>query len=62
MTLQRESMRVTSLGFCLKVIVNEKPLKLEKTTASVLSVLLVILCSKESLILNKTVKGNVDVI
>ena len=35
-------MRVTPLGFCLRVIVNEKPLNLEKTTSSVLSVLLLI--------------------
>ena len=39
---ERESMRVTPLGFCLRVIVNEKPLNLEKTTSSVLSVLLLI--------------------
>ena len=31
-------MRKTPLGFCLRVIVNEKPLNLEKTTSSVLSV------------------------
>ena len=30
------------LGSCLRVIVNEKPLNLEKTTSSVLSVLLFI--------------------
>ena len=36
----RRSMRVTPLGFCLRVIVNEKPH--EKTTSSVLSVLLLI--------------------
>ena len=30
------------LGFCLRVIVNEKPLNLENTTSSVLSVLLLI--------------------
>ena len=35
-------MRVTSLGFCLRVIVNEKPLNLEKTTFNVLPVLLLI--------------------
>ena len=35
-------MRVTPLGFCLRVIVNEKPLNLEKTTSGVLSVLLLI--------------------
>ena len=34
--------RVTSLGFFLRVIVNQKPLNLEKTTSSVLSVLLLI--------------------
>ena len=32
-------MRVTPLGFCLRVFVNEKPINLEKTTTSVLSVL-----------------------
>ena len=32
----------TPLGFCLRVIVNEKPRNLEKTTSSVLSVLLLI--------------------
>ena len=40
-TRQRESMRVTLLGLCLRVIVNEKLLNLEKTTSSVLSVLLI---------------------
>ena len=35
-------MRVTSLGLCLRVIVNEKPLNREQTTSSVLSVLLLI--------------------
>ena len=42
MTRQKESMRVTPLGFCLRVIVNEKPLNLEKTTSSDLSVLILI--------------------
>ena len=41
-TRHREIIRVTHLGICLKVIVNEKPLNLEKTTSSVLSVLLLI--------------------
>ena len=41
-TRQRERMRVTPLGFCLRVSANEKPLDLEKTTSSVLSVLLLI--------------------
>ena len=40
MTRQREKMRLTPLGVCISVIVNEKPL--EKTTSSVLSVLLLI--------------------
>ena len=40
MTRQKESMRVTPLGFCLRVIVNENPLNLEKTKSSVLSELL----------------------
>ena len=35
-------MRVTSLGPCLRVIVNANPLYLEKTTSSVISVLLLI--------------------
>ena len=35
-------MRETCLGFCLRVIVKRKPLNLEKTTSSVLSVLLLI--------------------
>ena len=30
------------MRFCLRVIVNEKPLNLEKTTSSVLSILLLI--------------------
>ena len=34
--------RLTPLGFCLGVIVNEKPLHFEKTTSSVLSMLLLI--------------------
>ena len=38
---ERESMRVTPSGLCLRVIVNEKPRNLEKTTSSVLSVLLI---------------------
>ena len=32
-------MRVTLIGFCLTVIVNEKPLNLETATSSVLSVI-----------------------
>ena len=39
--IQRE-MRVTPLGFCLRVILNENPLNFEKTTSIVLSVLLLI--------------------
>ena len=35
-------MRVTPLGFCLRVIVIENRLNLEMTTSSVLSVLLLI--------------------
>ena len=38
----QRGMRVTSLGLCLRVIVNEKFLNLEKTTPSVLSGLLLI--------------------
>ena len=34
--------RGTPLGLCLRVIVNEKPLNFEKSTSSVLSVLLLI--------------------
>ena len=40
--IEKESMRVTPLGFCLRVIVNKNPLNLEKTTSSGLSVLLLI--------------------
>ena len=39
-TRQRGRMRVTPLGF--RVVVHEKPQNLEKTTSSVLSVLLLI--------------------
>ena len=38
-TLSLWSMRVTPVGFCLRVIVNEKPINLEKATSSVLSVI-----------------------
>ena len=41
LVIQR-SMHVTPLGFCLGVIVNEKLLNLDKTTSSVLSVVLLI--------------------
>ena len=41
-TRQRGRMRVTPLGFRLRVVVHEKPQNLEKTTSSVLSVLLLI--------------------
>ena len=34
-------MRVTHLGLCIRVIVNENPLNLENTTSSILSVLLI---------------------
>ena len=34
---EREGKRLTPLGFCLRVIVNEKPQSLEKTISSVLS-------------------------
>ena len=37
----QRGMRVTPLGFCLRVIVNEKPLNLKKTTFSVLFVILI---------------------
>ena len=40
--LIQRGMRVTPLGFCLRVIVNEKTLNFEKTTSSVLSILLLI--------------------
>ena len=38
----KRSIRVTPLGLCFRVIVNERPLNLEKTTSTVLSVLLLI--------------------
>ena len=40
--VSQRSMRVTPLGFYLRVIVNEKPLNLEKTISSVLPVLLLV--------------------
>ena len=33
--------RVTPLGFCFRVFVNEKPLNLEKTISSVISVIVI---------------------
>ena len=45
-------LRGTPSGFCLRIIVNEKPLNLEKTTSIVLSVLLNNLCLRLSLIKN----------
>ena len=38
LVIQR-GIRVHPLGFCLGVIVNEKPVNLEKTTSSVLSII-----------------------
>ena len=40
--LIQRGMRITPLGICLRIMVNDKPLNLEKTTSSVLSVLLLI--------------------
>ena len=48
-------MRVTSLGVCLMVIVNES-LNLEKLTTSVLSVLLLIYGCKDVRIINQSCK------
>ena len=42
-------MRTTTLGFCLRVIMNENPLNLEKMTSSVLSVLSLIYDGKYDL-------------
>ena len=41
LVIQR-GMHETPLGFCLRVLANEKPLNLEKMISSVLSVLLLI--------------------
>ena len=41
-------LRITFLGFCLRVIITEKHIHLEKTTSSVLSVILINFCSKSS--------------
>ena len=41
LVIQR-GMRVTPLGYCLRVVVNDKHLNLEKTVSSVLSILLLI--------------------
>ena len=38
-TRQRESRSVTPLSFCLRVIVNEKPVNLERTTSTLLTVI-----------------------
>ena len=40
--LSNSTLRETPLGFCLKVIVNEKPINLEKTT-SIMSYLLLLI-------------------
>ena len=40
--LQDREKACATLGFCPRVIVNEKPPNLEKTTSSVLSILLII--------------------
>ena len=37
---ERESMRVSALGFCLRIILNEQSLFFKKTTSSVQSALL----------------------
>ena len=41
MTRQIENMRVTPLGFCLRVNCERKPLNLEKTTSSVISIIVI---------------------
>ena len=38
----QHNMRVTPLGFCLRVSVNENPINLEKTTSSVIAECLLI--------------------
>ena len=48
LVIQRD-IPVTHFGFCLSVIVNEKPLSVEKTTSSVLSVCLFIYVSNYQL-------------
>ena len=40
--LIQRGMRITPLGIFLRIMVNDKPLNLEKTTSSVLSVFLLI--------------------
>ena len=57
LVIQR-GMRVTPLGFCFRVIVNEKLLNLEKTTSSVRYVLLLIY-EKDALSLSTRVLKNV---
>jgi len=42
--LTQRCLRGTSLGFCLSVIVNEKPLTFENTTYNVYLLLLINLC------------------
>ena len=48
-TRQSESLFTPTLGFCLRVIVNENLINLEKTTSSVLAVILINLCVKLTL-------------
>ena len=54
-TRQRERMRVIHLGLCLRDIVNEKPINLEKTTSSVLSVLLLLYVTNNQRLFRKLV-------
>ena len=49
LVIQR-GIHVAPLGFCLRIIVNEKLLNLEKTTSSVLYVLLLIYANYDVLI------------
>ena len=53
--LIQHSISVHPLGLCLRVIVNEKPQNLKKTTSSVLSVLLLIYVPAQPL--RRTVPG-----
>ena len=57
LVIQR-GLRVTLLDLCLRVIVNEKPLNLEKATSSVLSVLLLIYGIKYQKKLSNTMQND----
>ena len=53
LVIQR-GMHVTPLGFCLRVIVNEKPVNLEKMISSVLSSVLLLIYGFQKKVLKRS--------